>query len=377
MLTCGGSFHSADTAPRSFEWSRRRARRVGYLQGPGPREVPAARVPWVPALAPWRLGCSGGLFRCPAPVRPVTHFRCRGGMCLAHDSEYSEMGSRSTAVADWYDQYALIYSRLRKRAPRSYHPYSAAGADALGVRQSHGVSFGTDHLPQPDFVASFGEESFHVSDATSQSAFLGHVRRTNPTVIMASPPCKAHSTSDMQKRSTASDLIGLTRDHCCRATGCLYVIENVKGAAAEMEDSAVLIYDSYFGLRLDRPRFFEAIFDLHVDEFLRVPGLALRSRGCLGTRRKWRRMDPFGRPEWTECCAGTLYPMQGLAPHGFSADEGAWAMGMDPGTMSFERSEDDTHRLYLGCTTSVWPVGVRAVVHGNLRAGVWGAHDHV
>ena len=138
-------------------------------------------------------------------------------------------------MADWYDQYVLIYSRLRKRAPRSYHSYSAAGADALGVRQSHGVPFGTGHLPQPDFVASFGEESFEVNDATSQSAFLGHVRRTNPTVSMASPPCKAHSTSDMEKRSTAPDLIGLTRDHC-RATGRLYVIENVKGAAAEMED---------------------------------------------------------------------------------------------------------------------------------------------
>ena len=62
-------------------------------------------------------------------------------------------------MADWYDQYALIYSRLRKRAPRSYHPYSAAGADALGVRQSHGVPFGTDHLLQPDFVAlaAFGD----------------------------------------------------------------------------------------------------------------------------------------------------------------------------------------------------------------------------
>ena len=126
-------------------------------------------------------------------------------------------------------------------------------------------------------------------DATSQSGFLGHVARTNPTVIMASPPCKAHSTSDMQKRSTTPDLIGLTRDHC-RATGRLFVIENVKGAAAEMEEHAVLIYGSYFGLRVDRPRFFEANFDLHVDEFLRVPGLALRSRGCLGPRRKWRRM---------------------------------------------------------------------------------------
>jgi hypothetical protein len=42
----------------------------------------------------------------------------------------------------------------------------------------------------------------------------------------------------MQKRSTAPDMIGPTRDHC-RATGRLYAIENVKGAAAEMEDLLV------------------------------------------------------------------------------------------------------------------------------------------
>ena len=329
-----GTPPSPTTPPESFKWSRRRARRVGHLQ---------AHVRFLQhlfrgyrRLRPGCWGMRGGLHSCPSPVRPVTHFRCRGGMCLAHDSEYREMATRAASVADWYDQYALIYARLRKRAPRSYHPYSAAGSDALGVRQSHGVPFGTDHLPQPDFIAAFGSESFEVSDATSQSGFLGHVTRTDPTVVMASPPCKAHSTSDMQKRSTAPDLIGLTRDHC-RATGRLFVIENVKGAAAEMEEHAVLIYGSYFGLRVDRPRFFEANFDLHVDEFLRVPGLALRSRGCLGPRRKWRRMDPFGRPEMTGCCDGTLYPMQGLAPHGFTSDEGAWAMGIDPGMMSFER----------------------------------------
>ena len=165
VMPAPGTSPPPPTPPESFKWSRRRARRVGHLQ---------AHVRFLQhmfrgyrRLRPGGWGTRGGLHSCPSPVRPVTHFRCRGGMCLAHESEYREMATRSASVADWYDQYALIYARLRKRAPRSYHPYSAAGSDALGVRQSHGVPFGTDHLPQPDFVAAFGSESFEVSDATS------------------------------------------------------------------------------------------------------------------------------------------------------------------------------------------------------------------
>jgi hypothetical protein len=155
-------------------------------------------------------------------------------------------------------------------------------------------------------------------------------------VIAASPPCKKHSTSDMQKRSEAEAMIALTRDSC-EQSGRLYIIENVKGAAAEMRDHALLLHGSYFGLRVDRPRFYEANFDLRIDEYLRRPGLDLRARGCLGPRRKWRRMDPFGRPELQDCCEGTLYPMQGVAPTGFTVAEGAAAMGIESGHMSFER----------------------------------------
>ena len=122
----------------------------------------------------------------------------------------------------------------------------------------------------------FGVGSFEVSDAADRAAFLAHVARINPVVIAASPPCKKHSTSDMQKRSEAEAMIALTRDSC-EQTGRLYIIENVKGAAAEMRDHALLLYGSYFGLRVDRPRFYEANFDLRVDEYLGRPGLDLRA----------------------------------------------------------------------------------------------------
>ena len=287
-------------------------------------------------LRPGAWGRPGALYSCPAPWRPVTTFRCKGGMCLAHDQEYEAMCQRAREVMDWQNIYVAIMRRLKKAAPRSYHPYSAGGADSYGVRRAGGIPFGTDIEHQQAFEEMFGVGSFEVSDASDRAAFLAHVARVNPTLIAASPPCKKHSTSDMQKRSAAEAMIALTRDSC-EQTGRLYVIENVKGAASEMKDHALLLYGSYFGLRVDRPRFFEANFALHMDEYLRGPGLDLRARGCLGPRRKWRRMDPFGRPEPVDCCKGTLYPMQGVAPFGFTAEEGAAAMGIEPGHMSFER----------------------------------------
>ena len=38
---------------------------------------------------------------------------------------------------------------------------------------------------------------------------------------------------------------------------------------------------AWFGLRVDRPRLFEASFGIHVDEYLREPGERLRERYIL------------------------------------------------------------------------------------------------
>ena len=287
-------------------------------------------------LRPGGWGLPGGLTGCPQPYRPVTVFRCRGGRCLAEETEYQQMETRSREVRDWQNLYVKIYRKLSGRAARAYMPFCAAGGDADGVRAAGGVPFGSDIEPQPHFEARFGTGSFRVVDAARRSDFLAEKQRVKPVVTLASPPCKKFSTVDLTKRSTAEDMIALTRD-ACEGSGGLYAIENVKGAAKELRDHAVLLYGSYFGLHVDRPRFFEANFDLKVDEYLKTPGLELRLRGCLGPRRKIRRLDPFGRPERADCCAGTLYPIQGASPRGFTAEEGAWAMGIDPTHMSFER----------------------------------------
>ena len=73
-----------------------------------------------------------------------------------------------------------------------------------------------------------------------------------------------------------------------------------------MGSSAVLFYGAYFGEHVDRPRFFEANFPLVVDEYLPW-SVAAAGYVPFGARRKWRRMDPFGRPEPLDCCEGNIY----------------------------------------------------------------------
>jgi hypothetical protein len=257
-------------------------------------------------------------------------FRCRGGMCLASEEEVEAQRQRGLEVIEHYSIYVDLLSRLKNRRARSYHPF------AEGVRRSRGVPFGTDHLDQPEFRAHFGDQAFKVGDAAQRATMESVVRSWAPDVILASPPCQPYSTADKQGATRAKRMIPLMRGYL-ESLGGLYAIENVKGAAKEMLPHAVLLYGSFFGLGVDRPRFFEANFPVIVDEYLRGPGLALRLRSCLGPRRKWRRLDPFGRPEPLDCCRGNLYPIQGSHPAGFTAAEGALAMGVDVTHMSFER----------------------------------------
>ena len=95
-----------------------------------------------------------------------------------------------------------------------------------------------------------------MGDASVLSEFMRRVDSWDPLLISASPPCQAYSTTDIQHLSDAPRLISLIRDHL-RATGRLYVIENVKGAASDLLGSAQLLYGAFFGLGVDRPRFFE------------------------------------------------------------------------------------------------------------------------
>ena len=123
--------------------------------------------------------------------RPVTMFRCRGGMCLASEEEFEAQRQRGLEVIEHYSIYVDLLSRLKNRRARSYHPFAAAGADAEGVRRSRGVPFGSVHLDQPEFRAHFGDRAFKVGDASQRATLESVVRSWAPDVILASPPVPA------------------------------------------------------------------------------------------------------------------------------------------------------------------------------------------
>jgi hypothetical protein len=117
--------------------------------------------------------------------------------------------------------------------------------------------------------------------------------------------------------------------------GGLHVIENVTGASRELRGTT-LLRGAYFGLQVDRPRLFESNFEIHVDRALKEGGDELRKGMCLGHRRRWRRVDPFGRPEMCGCCSGNLWAVQGDKPLRCTPAECADAMGLDRDHMSYE-----------------------------------------
>ena len=66
----------------------------------------------------------GGLASCPAPIRPVTSFRCRGGRCGALEQDFIDQRQRGRKVCDWYGVYVDIYRRLsNKGAPQIVSPF--------------------------------------------------------------------------------------------------------------------------------------------------------------------------------------------------------------------------------------------------------------
>lgn len=158
-----------------------------------------------------------------------------------------------------------------------------------------------------------------------------------------SPPCKAYSSARMRGDASEPPLIGATRAALAEVGG-LYVIENVLGAKSEM-DRGLLLRGEHFGEHVSRPRAFEANFPLVLDEALKGPGDELSAGTCLGFRRRWRRLDPFGRPEMCDCCVGNLWAPQGDKPLRCSATECARAMGID-----------DDHMDYAGLSQAIPPV---------------------
>ena len=267
--------------------------------------------------------------------RPCTFFACHSGLLLAADSTFEAGRRGAQAACAWYQNYVALLRRLRAgRRPTAIVGFCGQGGTSEGIRRANGSSHGQDIRPQPRYVERFGAANFSQVDSTDPTILRDAMKRTGAFLSIHSPPCKSYSSTHMRGEAADPPLIRETRA-ALREVGRLHVIENVVGATDELERS-LLLRGEDFGEHVSRPRIFEANFPLVLDEALRVPGAALRARSCVGFRRRWRRLDPFGRPEMCDCCNGNLWAPQGDKPLRCSTIECARAMGVDDDHMDYE-----------------------------------------
>ena len=279
----------------------------------------------------WRKGGLHGK----AWWRPVEVFGCRGGLGLAGEGAFVAQGQLAGRALDWYRNYVYLLRRLESgKSPTALVTFCGQGGTSEGVRRAGGAAHGQDARDQPRYRSRFGADSFTQGDSADASSVRDLRRRSRAFVTLASPPCQEYSTSRMRGKASEEALIEQTRDALQEAGG-LHAIENVMGAKTDLRAHACLLRGSFFGLHVDRPRLFEANFDLRIDEALRVPGLRLRQQTCLGIRRRWRRIDPFGRPSQIDCCGGNLWAVQGDKPLRCTVCECADAMGLDTDHMDY------------------------------------------
>ena len=279
----------------------------------------------------WRRGGLRGLVL----WRPCTFFACHSGLTLAADSTFEAGRRGAQAACAWYQNYVALLRRLRAgRRPTAIVGFCGQGGTSEGIRRANGSSHGQDLRPQPRYVERFGAANFSQVDSTDPTILRDAMRRTGAFLSVHSPPCKSYSSTRMRGEAADPPLIRETRA-ALREVGRLHVIENVVGATDELERS-LLLRGEDFGEHVSRPRIFEANFPLVLDEALRVPGAALRALSCVGFRRRWRRLDPFGRPEMCDCCNGNLWAPQGDKPLRCSTVDCARAMGVDDDHMDYE-----------------------------------------
>ena len=127
--------------------------------------------------------------------------------------------------------------------PRLLDLFCGAGGAAAGYAAAGFEVVGVDIRPMPRFPFEF-----HEADALTYPL-------AGFDVIHASPPCQRYSKSVSRRaRATRPDLIAPIRDRL-RASGRLYVIENVPGAPLL---DPVTYCGSSFGLAVRRHRLFES-----------------------------------------------------------------------------------------------------------------------
>ena len=191
------------------------------------------------------------------------------------------------------------------RKPKLLDLFCGAGGASMGYHHAGFEVVGVDIRPQPRYPFAFVQ-----ADALEYVAAHGH----EFDVIHASPPCQAYTRlrrlvegKTGQKRAYP-DLVAPTRE-ALRATGRIYVIENVEGAPLE---HPIMLCGEMFGLRVFRHRFFE------VSVFLLAPPHPKHPRGSTTASHRGGNSS-FANGATHITVAGNAY----------RAEDGRVAMGID------------------------------------------------
>jgi DNA (cytosine-5)-methyltransferase 1 len=161
------------------------------------------------------------------------------------DSDCNEAAASGDAVASQR-------RHGRDDTPKLLDLFCCAGGAGEGYRLAGFDVTGVDIAPQPK-----NPHRFVQADALEYLA----EHHEEYDAIHASPPCQAYTKAGKQWRKEGReypDVIASTRAALMKC-GKLWVIENVPGAPLR---NPVLLNGSMFGMRVHRPRLFEASFPL-------------------------------------------------------------------------------------------------------------------
>lgn len=175
--------------------------------------------------------------------------------------------------------------------------YCCAGGAAMGYHRAGFDVVGVDVKPQPNYPFRFIQADVLALDPAFVASF---------DVVHASPPCQfATELRHAPGTKEHPNLIPATRA-MLRASGLLYIIENVDGAKAHL-DHPILLCGSMFGLgaagfQLQRHRWFESNFALpqpncaHQEPVIGVYGGHVRCRSAKHGGRRTRDFEGYDKP---------------------------------------------------------------------------------
>lgn len=129
--------------------------------------------------------------------------------------------------------------------------YCCQGGASMGYYLAGFRVVGVDAAPQPHYPFEFvqGDAVQFILDHGAEFDLIG-----------GSPPCQRYTRAQRIMQNDHPDLIGPTRE-AALAVGRPYIIENVEGAAAHL-DNPVTLCGAMFGLRTYRHRLFESSLPL-------------------------------------------------------------------------------------------------------------------